>query len=173
MKIKDKTTKVSGDVKIIELYNNEIISEKEIKNNGTQRLFAGILRFLRGDFISNPGVSVDFLPRYLGVGSSNSTDWDPSVNQLISEITPQFRWDVVPTQITHSDDFTSSLTLVSIIPANVFAPLTEIKEIGLFYKRDKNSPALLNRIFLTNDDIIKVENDTSIRIEWNIILSNI
>ena len=140
--IKDGTALVRGEVTITKLKNGVPIQKVKTHNNAVANLLIGVARYIRGDFLNLPGEGTSFIPAYLGVGyTTSSQETSFTQTHLVAELTQyENRFDVSKEGITIDTTSTPAsikLGLRAVIPAGVLAVNTEINEVGLFAERKR------------------------------------
>ena len=179
MTVKDSAINISGNVTVKVKNGNRVIKNLKINNAGTQRLFFGILQFIRGDYLTSSGGMSSYIPNYLSVGSQQPpTPTDITMGGLIEEIDTGERARAIPNGI--SLDLATNkvfLTLTALVPYSSVGD-TWISELGLFSSKDIGTNTMLARVTLPKlSEIeqygVKLEQGHSLFVQWTLNIQNV
>lgn len=166
-----------GKVSISLLKGKIPFKKINIKNQGSLRLFQGIVNFLAGYYLSNESLvyQTNYLPRFLSIGTEEdiNINWNSTSPDLPGEVNLGSRIKLQPNVALDNDKGLAMINLIGVIPGTSLRSLTEgekITYLGLFTKSTPGNSDLLAAIKL--EEPIEVIPGMSLLINWQIVISN-
>ena len=151
-----------GNVTVSVMSGNKTIKKYDIGNSSTLLMLNNIVYHLLG-------WNADNIPKFMGLGSSNSTNWTIRDTDLVSPYAGTRVKTVVEAPIVGGTGVTAVFSAT--FPYSLIAG-KEINEVGL-YTTDAESDGLLARIRFIEGIKANSGEKFSLKIDWQITITNV
>lgn len=151
-----------GNVVVSVMLGNKVIKKYDVGNSSTILMLNNIVYHLLGWPANN-------VPKFMGLGSSDSTNWNIKHTDLVSPYVGTRVKTEVEAPIVGDTGVTAVFS--AIFPYSLIVN-KEIKEVGL-YATNADRDGLLARIRFTNGIKADGNEKFSLKIDWQITITNV